>query len=928
MRPLCLTMSAFGSYSKETVLDFTKMPESGLYLITGDTGAGKTTIFDAIVFALYGTASGDDRDGSMLRSKYAEAATPTFVELSFVNAGRSYTVKRNPSYERPKARGEGTTEQKADASLIMPDGSQVTGISDVNESLQSVLGITREQFMKIAMIAQGDFRKFLLADTKEKQEIFRKIFKTDLYKKLQDLLKDKTGQLRAEYEKKKSAVMHYISDFIPEGEENAAVFSEIREEKRPAADGVPAGEESIGLLEKKEDDIRKKTEDISAAIEQVNASLTAGLILEKAFRDLAEKEEQCKKAEEDAEKRRAEKEQVQALIPEKEEKEKEITLLENELPLYTELEQYRKTLTEKEEESIKLSQRQQKLAEDKEKSRVETEKMEARLESFKTTEADMVRLSAEKEKAEARVKAMEKILTDMGALRKLQNTRNELQAEYLSASEEQAALLAEYTCKNDAFLHEQAGILAQQLEDGKPCPVCGSLNHPKKAVLTEAAPTEAEVRKAKKNWEAADKKARTASEKAGKASEKVSAATAAVLQQTEAFDELKPVVTPEGDIVVFASEIPVEKLLSETDEALRIVEKELENVRIRQHEKEILSLEIPRQKEKTEQLVEEEKAVLQRAEGLKAELAAVKDNLDKLVKQLHYGSEKEAEGKVRELKTRCEAIRTQEKLTEEQLQKAEEALAGAKGELVQLKSQTEDKVLPDMDGLRERYASLTEEKKASEDALNKAAAVLLTDRTGLARMRRALSELAGAEKEYSRMQTLSGTANGTLSGKEKIMLETYVQMTYFDRVLSRANVRLLKMSGSQYELRRKKGADSLRSQTGLDLDILDHYNGSTRSVKTLSGGESFMASLSLALGLSDEVQSSAGGIRLETMFVDEGFGSLDDEALDAAVNTLNELTAGNRLVGIISHVGSLKERIDRQIRVTKNRTGGSSAEIV
>ena len=296
--------------------------------------------------------------------------------------------------------------------------------------------------------------------------------------------------------------------------------------------------------------------------------------------------------------------------------------------------------------------------------------------------------------------------------------------------------------------------------------------------------------------------------------------------------------------------------------------------------------------------------------------------------QKYNGSEKEAQAKTKELKARCEYIRTQEKLTEERLQKAEEALAGAKGELVQLKSQTEGKVLPDMDGLRERYASLTEEKKASEDALNKAAAVLLTDKTGLARLRRALSELAGAEKEYSRMQTLSGTANGTLSGKEKIMLETYVQMTYFDRVLSRANVRLLKMSGSQYELRRKKGADSLRSQTGLDLDILDHYNGSTRSVKTLSGGESFMASLSLALGLSDEVQSSAGGIRLETMFVDEGFGSLDDEALDAAVNTLNELTAGNRLVGIISHVGSLKERIDRQIRVTKNRTGGSSAEIV
>ena len=177
MRPLCLTMSAFGSYSKETVLDFTKMPESGLYLITGDTGAGKTTIFDAIVFALYGTASGDDRDGSMLRSKYAEAATPTFVELSFVNAGRSYTVKRNPSYERPKARGEGTTEQKADASLIMPDGSQVTGISDVNESLQSVLGITREQFMKIAMIAQGDFRKFLLADTKESRRFSVKFSK-------------------------------------------------------------------------------------------------------------------------------------------------------------------------------------------------------------------------------------------------------------------------------------------------------------------------------------------------------------------------------------------------------------------------------------------------------------------------------------------------------------------------------------------------------------------------------------------------------------------------------------------------------------------------------------------------------------------------------------------------------------------------------
>jgi DNA repair protein SbcC/Rad50 len=262
------------------------------------------------------------------------------------------------------------------------------------------------------------------------------------------------------------------------------------------------------------------------------------------------------------------------------------------------------------------------------------------------------------------------------------------------------------------------------------------------------------------------------------------------------------------------------------------------------------------------------------------------------------------------------------------LQKSKENISGYESSIKSLKSQLSSGCALDKDEELEKKTDI-ENKKGEDDAKSKAIHTRIeTNTQALTNIRAKSDSLSELEKRYTWMKSLSNTANGNISGKEKIMLETYIQMTYFERIIDRANTRLMTMSGGQYELKRRREAENNRSQSGLDLDVIDHYNGTERSVKTLSGGESFKASLSLALGLSDEIQASAGGVKLDTMFVDEGFGSLDEESLDQAMRALSGLADGNRLVGIISHVGELKNRIDKQIIVTKDKSGGSRATIV
>ncbi|MBE6020543.1 MAG: SMC family ATPase [Clostridiales bacterium] len=920
MRPLKLNMSAFGPYAGRTEVDFTKLGEKGLYLITGDTGAGKTTIFDGITYALYGEASGGSREPGMMRSKYARPDTPTEVELVFEYAGKQYTVKRNPEYERPAKRGGGTTLQKADAVLILPEGEPVTKVKDVNLKIKEILGIDRDQFLQIAMIAQGDFLKLLLASTDERKAIFRQIFKTGLFRELQDKLKSDSAKLKNEWEAASASIAQYIGGMVFDGDDPFC------EELQKGVEGEIPVKETVELLQglcRRDEEREREAADEIRIIEKESEKL--GLILSKEAERielteaLAETEEalhtKILKEKELGEGLAAEK----ALIPQQEEAVKKAALIREELPGYEELEN--KTA---EIEALRKSINDLKSLVEKDKSSLSTYieeylKLKEEAKNLDGAEVRKEKAKSRKEKAEEENKKLQDFLDKAAEQERVKEELAEAQQEYKEAREKAELSLKEYDIKNRAFLDEQAGIIADTLEAGKPCPVCGSLEHPDPAQKSQEAPSEAELKKFKKASDADAKASEKASKKAGVISGKLSSVEESVKKllkeiwgetkdQAEAAEEAKRKITENKNVIA-----DLETEISTEDKNILRLEK--------------LGKDIPEAEKKVENLksgIGEAEKKLASMEGTEKEAA---DQLNTLQQKLRFGSSEDAQTEIDRLDKEVKALK-------EALEKAQKSYDDLKTELttlkatkIQIEKQLEACETLETEGVKERKDELEEKKKCLLDRQKKIIAAKAANEKALLNITDKAEELSDIEEKWIWVKALSDTANGNLAGKEKIMLETYIQMTFFDRIINRANRRLMAMSSGQYELKRRREAGNNRSQSGLDLDVIDHYNGTERSVKTLSGGESFKASLSLALGLSDEIQSSAGGIRLDTMFVDEGFGSLDEESLRQAVKTLSELTEGNRLVGIISHVAELKEKIDKQIIVTKERSGGSRIEI-
>lgn len=920
MRPITLTMSAFGPYAGRTTLELDKLGSSGLYLITGDTGAGKTTIFDAITYALYGEASGENRDPSMFRSKYADAGTPTEVELVFTYAGKTYRIRRNPEYTRPKTRGEGLTVQKAEAELYYPDGRVVTKQRDVDDAVREIMGINRSQFMQIAMIAQGDFLKLLLAPTEERKAVFRQIFNTQLFRSLQDSLKRETAELNDQCAAAKNSLAQYISGIA--AEENDVLSLEVARAKSgelPIGDTVELLERLISQDAEAQSASAEALGRIDRALETVNGNLgkietqkNAKAAIEKARREKSGEEERSTLL-------KAELERQRANAPELEKAGIEKAGTEAELPRYDALDALAGEIG-----SLR-SALEQKLAEQRDRTEHQTkaaselDRLKKELNEHADAGEARQRLSARKEKAEARKESVGALSRSLAAYRAKANALQELRAQYEAASRERIAAAAEYERKNKAFLDAQAGILAETLEAGKPCPVCGALQHPAPAGRPESAPSEAQLRKAKEAADAAQKTAQEQSERCAAAGSEAETLRRGILEQTKAlgiavpFEEIASVLKSEqagldaeiADLVTAIGKEDarcerralLEKQIPEKDAALSGLSGELEK----------LSSEIAGQ--------------TAAIETKSAQLAAER-------KQLRFGSRQEAEKRIGVLSDAITQMKAALQQAEEAFKASDRRLGNLNAAISSLQQQLSDELQLDETAEQEKKAALTAERKEIESRAQSVHARLTANRSILRSVRERSGDLDRLEKKYTWMKALSSTANGTIAGKEKIMLETYIQMTYFDRIIARANTRFMVMSGGQYELKRRKEAENNKSQSGLDLDVIDHYNGTERSVKTLSGGESFKASLSLALGLSDEIQSSAGGVKLDTMFVDEGFGSLDEESLDQAMKALSGLADGNRLVGIISHVAELKARIDRQIVVKKEQSGGSRAAII
>ena len=941
MRPLKLKLSAFGPYKGVTEIDMEKLGERGLYLITGDTGAGKTTIFDAITFALFGEASGENRTAGMLRSKYAEPETPTEVEMCFRYRGQDYTVKRNPEYERPAKRGGGTTIQKADAELWLPDGAVLTKPRDVDRKILEILGVNHQQFSQIAMIAQGDFLKLLLADTKERQEIFRKLFETEHYKALQMQILSDAKRLFVEKEDARKAIEHYVQSTT------ADPLSPLSLELAQAHKGAMLTADVLSLLERiiADDEMRRgqlETEinEASAALEKISGHLTAIGAYQKLQSDRSRTKVQLEEAEPKLDVLQKHYEAEQEREPERKELERRITVLTEMLPQYAELGTLLQAQATREKELEKLISEQAQRTAKQTKGQQQLEATKRELQTLGSVEAELATKQAAQEANARKQSELRSLQMNYEALRRKQRTLKTAQEDLKTAMTRFEEADASYKERNRAFLCEQAGILARDLKPGDTCPVCGHAitEESHLAILSEAAPTEADVQKAQKLSEQLrmemEEKSRTAMGRKGE----YEASAQHVLQQCAALlgdVKLQNPDAPTGTVMVTAAALNegyqrMRAACVDAQAAAGALEAAVKELMLQAKRKASFEEQIPAAEQKLEELNEQIRQAEAREIELQAAQKAAHDEIEKQQAKLPFPTEREARAEISRLdglRTRADAALAQ---AEQALRAEEKTLAELRGSLQQLSEQVKTAEGAQYDAGTERaeqtrLSGLRQQRRAEADGV---IARIETNKAQLTRIREGAAELSEKERHYAWMSELSNTANGTVAGSEKMTLETYIQTTYFDRILRRANTRLMIMSDAQYELVRRKSADNIKSQSGLELDVLDHYNGTLRSVKTLSGGESFKASLSLALGLSDEISSSVGGIRLDTMFVDEGFGSLDEDSLHAAIQALAELTEGHRLVGIISHVGELKQQIDKQLVVTKDRAGGSQVEVI
>ncbi len=928
MRPITLTMSAFGPYAGKMVLPLDQLGESGLYLITGDTGAGKTTIFDAITYALYGEASGDNRKPQMFRSQYAAPDTPTEVTLVFSYAGKTYTVKRNPEYERMKDRGEGFTKQSAGAELTYPDGRIITKKGEVDAAIREIMGIDRNQFLQIAMIAQGDFLKLLLAPTEDRKKIFRQIFKTTVFADLQEKLKGKSGELKNECDGVRNSMKECINDVACE--EDDVLFSDVKKAK----DGeLPASEVTklITKLIKKDKesdrDILQKIEELNKQLDQVNSNLGKLEKREKAQNDLEQNKEALKKEQSLNDKYKAAMDAEKAQSAKADELTAQKAKIEAELPQYDELDRlvkrYNELTSAIDQTETDLDQKRQKAQQ--EEQYLENIKQEQ--ESLAGTGENKARLETRKTQINDRHKGLTDLQNSFNELGSQQQKLEKLKKEFKSAEDKANKAADDYKEKNWAFLNEQAGILAERLEEGQPCPVCGSTSHPHPADKSENVPSEEQLKKAKEDDDRAQKEFKTASENCAKVRSTIKEKEDNLRRQ---INELLPEMDTlqNGGMWWVDVEKQVQKERADADKNLEKIEKEINAEQKNINRKKELDRTIPKKENELKELRNEVGNLEKQLATDNTEQNEKKRRITALRKELTYKSRTAAEAKVGEIGEQIMQMKKAREEAEKNFNESEKKISGYQASIKTLQKSLEEDVGLDKTAEEHKKNTITDQRDDLNDRSQKIKDHLRKNREALEKIQDKAEKLDGLEKEYAWVLALSNTANGNIKGKEKIMLETYIQMTYFDRIIARANIRFMVMSGGQYELKRRLEAENNKSQSGLELDVIDHYNGTERSVKTLSGGESFKASLSLALGLSDEIQSSAGGVKLDTMFVDEGFGALDEESLGQAMNALAGLTEGSRLVGIISHVAELREKIDKQIVVTKDKSGGSRATIV
>lgn len=934
MRPIELKMSAFGPFAGLTTLRLDALGTDGLYLITGDTGAGKTTIFDAIIYALYGEASGNIRTTDMLRSKYANADTATFVELTFVFKDKTYIVRRNPEYLRPSKRGEGRfTKESAKAQLTMPDKEVITGLVSVNNKIIEIIGLNKNQFSQIAMLPQGEFMRLLLADTKQRIEIFREIFDTEPYLLLQDRIKRDANELYRLVSDYKKSMAQYVADvYCDENSEYNQALINIKNDSQMSIKEILDIIDKIIAQDKScADEYDKAIISIDKGIDQLNSKLTIAIQTERIKDDYKSALTQLNNLTEEYE-------NVYSIYKaecEKDSERNELSLniekSSEKLESYELLEKYKKDYGKKLD---KINNITQDIHEDTNSlneciKQIDNCKKEAEI--LKNTELEIEKLNSKISDIIKKKEGVEYLKDVFERKIKAVSQADEAKDRYMSAFAAYEEANNRYLKMEKAFFNEQAGIMAAALEEGQPCPVCGSVTHPVPAVAGDDAPTEMQLKKYKIYVEDKSKECSELSSQSGLLSGQAESMNNMFLgsivnfntQWKEALDNSSDDETIRVDIIQLLADLG--KIL---DEAM--LEKKNADENISKYNNLIKML------SDYDKKVEQFKDKINKSKNELAILSTQNENMQKQISQL----EKELGNKdIMQAKKLINDM----KLKKVQLDKAYEAakkqydeytiniktLKNRISDLQKQISHTDKQKTPDIDipMYEKQLEDMKKERLKLREKKNIVDIRIANNEKIYKSIERVNEKSEKSEKHYSWLRTLSDTVNGSLSGKSRIKLETYVQMSFFDRIIMRANTRFMRLTDGQYELKRSDSKDNYKNQTGLELDIIDHYNGTIRSVKSLSGGEAFEASLSMALGMSDEIQSRSGGIQIDTMFIDEGFGSLDDESLSQAVKVLNSLSSFDRLIGIISHVSVLKDRIDKQIVVSKGKTGGSSAVI-
>ena len=1000
MKPLKLAMSAFGSYADVQTIDFTKLGANGLYLITGETGAGKTTIFDGISFALFGKASGAGRDDySMLRSDFVTEKAKTFVELDFACGPKQYNIKRSI-----KKAGQNVV-------LTLPGGGSLSGDRNVKQKIAEIIGLDRDQFAQIVMIAQNDFLRFLQSGTDERLKILRRIFGTETLKQFQENLKtlmksesDKRELILHDFERYKVDVYHRDEQFAQWEAQIKADRAEISEadrrlelldkQKQSLAAALAVAEELCGKFAglakcrldleghhtKAEEIVKIKTRAARGEISLYKVKPLA----DKAHKALAD-HSAARTGLTSAEKRKTaaniELEQATKAmegLPPLAEAQEALAVLMKEWE--TAGERY-KRLTSLRTNRDEIVGKRDTLTKTQGELSVTVEEL-GKLPPISDCQANLDKIVETLKTGGDKLVKLSALQNNLNEISDRQSKLNREQRSFESLDKDYRAADEKYRTLEQSFLRCQAGLMANHLIDGEPCPVCGSVDHPAPALLPDGSVTETQLKKASEVRDKAQLKYQAIATKCG-------ALRVEIETMSRRFVPDLSVYIP--DVTVETAAVALPKTLDEIGSAvMALTEKR------RRAEKTLSALKIKSEK------------TLKKHDQLTAVIAPLQSEIDTLTKRFildfsdfvpdagwetaesklnglwektHHTvkeltSRKEADRKALETltaqwdaavkrKTKAESaaaaahtlvterteneqrlcaynaqaqasyttalqengFATEEQyetalITEKELSKLNRRVSDyeKKGEqltrdIARLEEETADKDQPDIEKLRVEAQTVHAETKnlgAARDVIN--SRLSKTD-SALQELRRAASNFEKVEKTYAAVKQLADTANG------KLDFETYAQLAYFERVIRAANHRLKLMSQNRYTLLRKTDSADGRRRSGLELEVMDAFTGKARSANSLSGGESFMASLSLALGLSDIVQHSAGGVHLDAMFIDEGFGSLDTEVLELAVRTLSEMAGANRIVGVISHVAELRERIDRQVRVEKTTTG-------